>query len=153
MPYRGEACIGDVTETVGMGIDLMSSLFTRYFELWLLTDPICVCSITISMHLSSALVILSFLLFCTWKYTSVHFSMALNILDPYFQLLLYSFFLITWYTRSDKQSTWMMIWNIMDFFICSEEALLLKLILFQQFCLRWSGAYWYLRSSKIRSLE
>ena len=33
VPYRGEAEIGDVTQTVGMGIDLISSLFTRYFEL------------------------------------------------------------------------------------------------------------------------
>ena len=33
VPYRGEAEIEDVTQTVGMGIDLMSSLFTRYFEL------------------------------------------------------------------------------------------------------------------------
>ena len=31
--YRGEGDIKEVTKTVGMGIDLMSSLFTKYFEL------------------------------------------------------------------------------------------------------------------------
>ena len=32
-PYRGEGDLSPVTKTVGMGIDLMSSLFTKYLEL------------------------------------------------------------------------------------------------------------------------
>jgi hypothetical protein len=31
--YRGEGELKDVTKTVGMGIDLMSSVFAKYLEL------------------------------------------------------------------------------------------------------------------------